>query len=111
VDAIVLEDHLGLMDGAVIADGIKHLRPHVPIVMLTGSLKLPSASLKSVDALVARADGPHFLLAVVHFLLNVRPDMKAQMRTKPLSRRKSSTLEAPFSPQVWRGIRNGNFEF
>jgi CheY-like chemotaxis protein len=34
VDAIVLEYHLGLLDGAAIAHEIKHVRPDVPIVML-----------------------------------------------------------------------------
>jgi hypothetical protein len=28
---------------------------------------LPDGALKSVDALVAKSDGPHFLLATIHF--------------------------------------------
>lgn len=78
VDAIVLEYHLGLLDGAVIdgatiADEIKRLRPAVPIVMLADHLELPDGVLKSVDAVVTKSDGAHFLLATVHFMLNVRP--------------------------------------
>jgi DNA-binding response OmpR family regulator len=73
VDAIVLEYHLGLLDGSVIAAEIKQVRPNVPIVMLADHLELPDGALKSVDALVAKSDGPHFLLATVHFVLNVKP--------------------------------------
>ena len=73
VDVIVIEYHLGLLDGALIATEIKQVRPEVPIVMLTDNADLPGCSLKSVDALVAKSDGPHFLLATVHFVLNVKP--------------------------------------
>ena len=72
VDAIVLEQHLGLLDGAAIAEKIKQLRPEIPIVMLTDHLELPYGALKSVDALVTKSDGAHFLLATVHFMLNVK---------------------------------------
>ena len=73
VDAIVLEYHLGLLDGATIAAEIKQVHPKVPIVMLIDHMELPDGALNSVDALVAASDGPHFLLATVHFVLNVKP--------------------------------------
>lgn len=41
--------------------------------MLTEHPELPNGALKSVDALVTKSDGAHFLLAAVHFMLNVRP--------------------------------------
>lgn len=73
VDAIVLEYHLGLLDGSVVATEIKQVRPEVPIVMLADHLELPDGALKSVDALVSKSDGAHFLLATVHFILTVKP--------------------------------------
>ena len=81
VDAIVLEYHSGLSNGSVIADEIKQARPEIPIVMLTEHLELPNGALKSVDAFVTKSDGAHFLLATVHFMLNVRP---AQSRERGL---------------------------
>ena len=74
VDAIVLEYHLGLLDGAVVAAEIKKVKPQIPIVMLAEDLELPDGSLKSVDALVTKSDGAHFLRATVHFMLNVKPE-------------------------------------
>ena len=74
VDAIVLEYHLGLLDGAVVASEIKKAKPQLPIVMLADHLELPDGALKSVDAIVTKADGAHFLWATVHFILNVKPN-------------------------------------
>jgi DNA-binding response OmpR family regulator len=131
VDAIVLEYHLGLLDGATIADEIKQVRPEVPIVMLVDHVDLPSGALKAVDALVAKSDGPHFLLAIVHFVLSVKPARRhhgrlrahtpAHLRRPGRSRAKAGqgeTLESPtdendaaFSPGVWRSIRAGTVQF
>ena len=82
VDAVVLEYHLGLLDGATIADEIKHVRPEVPIVMLADHVELPVDALKSVDALVAKSDGPHFLLATVHFVLHVKPAQRNEAKLR-----------------------------
>ncbi|MGB2605965.1 MAG: response regulator [Candidatus Sulfotelmatobacter sp.] len=87
VDAIVLDYHLGLLDGACVANEIKRVRPTIPIVMLTDNLELPDGALKSVDALVTKSDGAHFLWAAVHFVLNVKPaqnrEAKHKSQTKP----------------------------
>ena len=98
VDAIVLEYHLGLLDGAVVAAEIRKVKPQLPIVMLTDHLELPEGALKSVDALVTKSDGAHFLWATIHFVLNVKPAkcLEAKLRAQApihLRRRKSSREE------------------
>ena len=133
VDAIVLEYHLGLLDGAVVAAEIKKAKPQIPIVMLVDHLALPEGALKSVDALVTKSDGPHFLWATVHFVLNVKParhlasavgprtptrlrrpggsrDWSDRVRASP-AQVATGNLDAPFSPSVWKRIRRGNIEF
>jgi len=82
VDAIVLEYHLGLLDGAVVAAEIRKVKPHLPIVMLTDHLELPEGALKSVDALVTQSDGAHFLWATVHFVLNVKPAKRLEAKLR-----------------------------
>jgi len=133
VDAIVLEYHLGLLDGAAVAAEIKRVKPQLPIVMLTDHLELPDGALNSVDALVTKSDGAHFLWATVHFVLNVKPTQRregtrrvqkaAQLHRTGRSReggkerqagaRRSTTgsNDVPFPPGVWRGIRNGRITF
>jgi CheY-like chemotaxis protein len=72
VDAVILEYHLGLLDGAAVADEIKKVRPRLPVVMLAESLELPEGALKSVDALVTNCDGPRFLLEAIHTVLQAK---------------------------------------
>jgi len=76
VDAIVIEHHLGLLDGVVVAAEIKRVNPQVPIVMLAEHADLPDDAFKSVDALVTKSDGDHFLLATLHFVLSVKPSQR-----------------------------------
>src|ERR1700683_1127173 len=83
VDAIVLEYQLALLDGAVVAKEIKQVRPTIPIVMLTDNLELPDGALKSVDALVTKSDGPHFLLATVHLVLSAKPAQNHAVKARP----------------------------
>jgi DNA-binding response OmpR family regulator len=133
VDAIVLEYHLGLLDGSVIAAEIKQVRPQVPIVMLADHVELPDGALKSVDALVAKSDGPHFLLSTVHFVLNVKPAQRhegkrraqtpAHLRRPGRSREGTDRWQAnapqlaidekdvPFSASVWINILTGTVQF
>jgi DNA-binding response OmpR family regulator len=84
VDAVVLEYHLGLLDGAVVAAEIRKVKPQLPIVMLTDHLELPEGALKSVDALVTKSDGAHFLWATIHFVVNVKPAkcLEAKLRAQ-----------------------------
>jgi CheY-like chemotaxis protein len=72
VDAVVLEYYLGLLNGAVVADEIRRVRPHLPIVMVADPLELPGGPPKSVDTLVHKSDGAHLLWAAVHFLLTTK---------------------------------------
>jgi response regulator RpfG family c-di-GMP phosphodiesterase len=133
VDVIVLEYHLGLMDGAVVAADIKKVKPQLPIVMLADHLDLPDGALRSVDALVIKSDGAHFLWATVHFVLNVKPTQRTegtlkaqkanQLRRAERSRedgkeQKADAVESTaclknvsFPPRVWRGLRNGRSTF
>lgn len=72
VDAIVLDYHLGHLDGLAIATETKKARPEIPIIMLIDNLDLPDDTLKSVDAIVTKSDGGHLLWATVHFILTVK---------------------------------------
>ena len=131
VDAVILEYYLGLLDGAATAAEIRRVRPLVPIIMIADHVEIPSHALKSVDALVVKSDGPHFLLATVHFFLNVLPAKSHERaRLKPSthlrrpSRSRGGTShsspsipgpvneenDAPFSREIWRGIRNGTIQ-
>jgi DNA-binding response OmpR family regulator len=74
VDAIVLDYHLGLLDGGTVAAEIKKIKPEMPIVMLASGLELPVSALNWVDALVPKADGSDVLLATIRSVLDAKPD-------------------------------------
>jgi len=74
VDAIVLEYHLGLLNGGFVAAQIKKVRPAVPILMLIDHMEVPDGALQSVDMVVAKADGDDFLLSAVRHVLRARPE-------------------------------------
>ena len=111
VDAIVLDYHLGLLDGAVVADEIKRVRPSIPIVMLADSLELPYGALNSVDALVTKSDGSHFLWATVHFVLSVKRTQAREAKHESQSKLSPDPKAAPFSAREWREIRAGTIHF
>jgi DNA-binding response OmpR family regulator len=133
VDAVVIEYHLGLLDGAVVASEIKQVRPQVPVVMVCDNLELPEDALKSVDAIVVRSDGHHFLVATIHFVLSVEWEKqhngasRAAAARRPFNRlglartrrtttshaRRSSTKggDLPFPPRLWRRILDGTIQF
>ena len=74
VDAVVLEYSPRELNGAAMVNEIRRVRPQIPIVLVADPQELPGEALKSVDTLVARSDGPHFLWAAVHFLLTTKAD-------------------------------------
>lgn len=83
VDAIVLDYHLGLLDGGIVAAEMKKVKPQVPIVMLAQDLELPFSALRSVDAVVARRDGPDLLLATIRSVLDVKVAAPGEERLIP----------------------------
>jgi DNA-binding response OmpR family regulator len=86
VDAVVIEFHLGLLDGAVVASEIKQVLPDVPIVMVCDNLDIADDAFKSVDAIVVRSDGPHFLMATLHFVLSIE-SLQQRKRARSLAPR------------------------
>jgi hypothetical protein len=48
-------------DRTVVATEIKRVQPTIPIVTVADDLELPYDALNSVDALVTKSEGAHFL--------------------------------------------------
>jgi CheY-like chemotaxis protein len=126
VDAIVLEYHLGFLDGGVVAATIKKVLPQVPIVMLLDHLDVPDDIFKSVNMVVAKCDGDQFLVSAVKSVLSTRPVPRDQAEPSRFSEKQprvQSPLEnydpksdaedknRPFSQEIWEGILNGTVKF
>jgi DNA-binding response OmpR family regulator len=74
VDLVVADYLMGRAVGTDMAAAMKRLRPHVPIIMLSGSSS-PPEDMGNVDAYVCKSDGPDVLLnRISELLASVPPD-------------------------------------
>jgi PAS domain S-box-containing protein len=72
IDAVIVDYRMPNMDGAVVAEKLKELRPAVPIIMLSGENKVPHEAKQTVDAFVTKGESPAVLLKTTASLLQVR---------------------------------------
>jgi CheY-like chemotaxis protein len=54
VDVVVVDYYMPEMNGPEVAIEIKRLKPHAPIIMLSGAVDIPTDALKVVDAFVTK---------------------------------------------------------
>ncbi|MGA9471545.1 MAG: response regulator [Terriglobales bacterium] len=54
VDVVIVDYCMPEMNGPEVAIKIKRLRPHAPVIMLSGAVDIPEKDLKVVDAFVAK---------------------------------------------------------
>jgi PAS domain S-box-containing protein len=72
IDAVIVDYRMPKMDGAVVAEKLKELRPAVPIIMLSGENDVPNQAKQNVDAFVTKGGSPAVLLEAMASLLKVR---------------------------------------
>ena len=72
VDLVLLDYHMPLMDGGVVAERMKSMRPAVPIAILSGDEEVAAKALKCADAFVSKGESPTNLLVIAEHLLDVR---------------------------------------
>jgi two-component system alkaline phosphatase synthesis response regulator PhoP len=59
-----------VLNGAQVAAQMKSLRPAVPILMLSASLRLPAPALEHVDYFIDKGQGPEVMLEKIDRLLS-----------------------------------------
>lgn len=69
IDLVVLDYKMPGMNGDVVADRMKQLKPFIPILMLSAYVDLPNETLALVDRSLTKGDGPLILLNTVAELL------------------------------------------
>ncbi|HEV2696899.1 MAG TPA: response regulator [Terriglobales bacterium] len=72
IDAVIVDYRMPNMDGAVVAERLKELRPAVPVIMLSGENEVPNEAKQTVDAFVTKGESPAVLLAITASLLQTR---------------------------------------
>lgn len=69
VDLVVTDYEMPGMNGEAVALALKTLKPHVPVILFSGSTTLSDRALHLVDACCDKAGSREELLAAIHFLL------------------------------------------
>lgn len=71
VDAVVLDYSMPDLEGGMVAAAMKQLKPHVPVLMLSGYVQPPSDALPVVDAYITKGTGPEVVLERLEALLHI----------------------------------------
>ncbi len=70
VDAVVLDFYMPEMNGGEVARVLKHLRPDIPIILLSAYATEPENGWDDVDAFVMKGENPRVLLNTLDHLLH-----------------------------------------
>jgi CheY-like chemotaxis protein len=69
VDAVVVDYQMPGMNGDVVAEKIKRINSHVPIMLLSAYGPLPKNKLRAVDSFLTKSQPPKILLSTLQGLL------------------------------------------
>ena len=78
IDLVVLDYKMPGMNGDIVAERMKRLKPSVPILMLSAYVDLPRETLALVDMYMTKGEGPlNMLESIARLLEQIRPFSKA----------------------------------
>ena len=69
VDAVVVDYQMPGMNGDVVAEKMKRINSHVPIMLLSAYGPLPKSKLRAVDSFLTKSQPPKVLLSKLQGLL------------------------------------------
>ena len=76
IDAVILDYQMSDMNVELVAAAMRRIKPHVPILMLSGWMSPPESVLQLVDGFVAKGDPVEFLLLAIHEQLSCHKKRK-----------------------------------
>jgi CheY-like chemotaxis protein len=80
VDVVIVDYCMPEMNGPEVAVEIKRLRPHAPIIMLSGAVDIPKKALKVVDAFVPKDRlGSQLLPVIAELQKGGSPQMRSPL--------------------------------
>src|SRR5215470_15390937 len=78
IDLVVLDYKMPGMNGDVVAERMKQMKPSVPILLLSAYVDLPGETLALVDKYLTKGEGPQVMLkAIADLLTQASPQSKA----------------------------------
>jgi CheY-like chemotaxis protein len=81
VDAVILDYDLPDVDGGIVAQRIREVAPHVPIILYSGMVdQVPKSTLDSVQAVVSKGEPATRLIAVLGDIVGAQPVTSTDLR-------------------------------
>jgi CheY-like chemotaxis protein len=80
VDLVVLDFAMPGMEGGMVAEKMKVLKPSVPILMLSAYVDLPAETLGRIDRLMTKGEPPRHFLRAIAELLEGRSDQRLSVK-------------------------------
>lgn len=77
IDLVILDYKMPGMNGDIVAERMKRLKPGVPILLLSAYVDLPREALAAVDMYLTKGEGPPVMLKAVAELLTRTQTSKA----------------------------------
>ena len=71
IELAVIDYYMPEVNGDVVARKIKALRPHLPVLIFSGSLSLPDRVMAMVDGFVSTSEDPQLLLEKIGELVPI----------------------------------------
>jgi CheY-like chemotaxis protein len=65
IDVAVLDYHMPIMNGCILADHLKSCRPEVKIILHSGAIAIPHGEMASVETFVPKSEGIASLIASI----------------------------------------------
>ena len=65
IDAVLIDYYMPMVDGAYVARAMRHLKPSVPIIMISAAYALPGDALKDSDGFVLKGTAPTEMTALI----------------------------------------------
>jgi CheY-like chemotaxis protein len=69
IDGVIVDFQMPELNGGIVAIEVKKLKPHLPVMMVTGHKSIPDEVLEHVDVLFPKGESPQQLLEALHAML------------------------------------------
>jgi len=69
IDGLIVDFQMPELNGGIVAAEVKNLKPHLPVMMLTGHKLIPDEVLEHVDVLFPKGESPQQLVDALHLML------------------------------------------
>jgi CheY-like chemotaxis protein len=65
IEIAILDYHMPVMNGCVLADHLKSMNPELKIILYSGAIDIPQSEMKNVDAFISKGNCVRRLLSQV----------------------------------------------